>query len=386
MPPADPVAAEAQAEAEAEAEANSVTAASEQSLPELEELIEHFNANHADTVLFLVRHAVARGDAGDAEVVRVDRLGIDFDIVAGGASDTARLEFPEPASTATEVHERVLRAVAEARAGVGNRVPLTSLEEELASTRSLPTFVSHVAQITDRSPNLREIVLEGGLDGFVSSSGDQFVYLMVRRDGCAEVPADHTLAAQLDADAETGPIAAYYTVRSWDASARRMTLWMVRHGGRTGVGGWAGRCKIGERVALWGPRHGFQMRRDASSYLFIADESGLGAVAALLDELPADTPAHVFLETVDPDHVIDLPARERVTVTWLYRHGDQPGRGTRLLDAVRTLDLATDNAAGLVAFGAGEARQMTRTRKYLRHEIGMRKSDVSMTGYWRHDR
>jgi NADPH-dependent ferric siderophore reductase len=352
----------------------------------LEELIEHFNANHADTVLFLVRHAATRDDAGDAEVIRIDRLGIDFDIVAGGAPDTARLEFPEPASTATEVHERVLRAVGEARAGVGDRVPLTSLEDELASTRSLPTFVSQVAQITDRSPNVREIVLEGGLDGFVSRSGDQFVYLMVRRDGCAEIPADHTLAAQLDADAETGPIAAYYTVRSWDASARRITLWMVRHGGQTGVGGWAGRCNIGERVALWGPRHGFQMRRDASSYLFVADESGLGAVAALLDELPADTLARVFVETVDADHVVDLPARERVTVTWLHRLGDQPGTGTRLLDAIRTLDLATVNAQDLVAFGAGEARQMTQIRKYLRHEIGMLQGDVSMTGYWRHNK
>lgn len=264
--------------------------------------------------------------------------------------------------------------------------PVPESEERADSVVSLPTFVSQVAKISDRSPNLREIVLEGGLDGFVSSGGDQFVYLMVRRDGGAEVPADHTLAAQLDADAETGPVAAYYTVRSWDAAGQRITMWMVRHGGQTGVGGWAGRCTIGERVALWGPRRGVQMRRDASSYLLLADESGFGAVAALLDELPADTPAHVILETVDPDHVIDLPARERVTVTWRYRHGDRPGTGTRLLDAIRSLDLAAGNAPGLVAFGAGEARQMTRIRAYLRREVGMRSGDVSMTGYWRHDR
>ena len=96
------------------------------------------------------------------------------------------------------------------------RVPLGNTDPEPAPTRSPSTFVSRVAEITDRSPNLREVVLEGGLDGFRSSGGDQFVYLMVRRDGDAEVPADHTLAAQLDADPETGPIAAYYTVRSWD--------------------------------------------------------------------------------------------------------------------------------------------------------------------------
>lgn len=266
---------------------------------------------------------------------------------------------------------------------VGCRVPLGNTETEPASTHSPSTFVSRVAEVTDRSPNLREVVLEGGLEAFVSSGGDQFVYLMVRRDGFAEIPADHTLAAQLDADPESGPIAAYYTVRSWDAERRRMTLWMVRHEHPGSVGGWAGRCEIGERVAVWGPRDGFGVRPGHTSYLFVADESGLGAIAALLDELPHGASAQVFVETVDAHHVIDLPVRAGVAVTWLYRGDDEPGAGARLLHEVRALNLTTEKARGLFAFGAGESRQMTEIRKYLRQEIAMAANDVSMTGYWR---
>jgi NADPH-dependent ferric siderophore reductase len=263
-----------------------------------------------------------------------------------------------------------------------DRVPLTTLEQQVTPTQSLPTLVSHVAEITDLSPNLREIVLEGGLEDFVSRGGDQFVYLMVRRPGGAQVPADHTMAAQLDTKPGTGPIAAYYTVRSWDARIRRLTFWMVRHGHHDGVGGWVGRCEIGERVALWGPRAGFGMRPRPTSWLFVADESGLAAVGALLDELPTRVSAQVIVETVDADHVIDLPARNGVAVTWLHRGNDEAGTNPRLLSAVRSLHL-DDNPRHLIAFGAGESKQMTQIRKYLRHSIGIAADNVSITGYWR---
>ena len=162
-----------------------------------------------------------------------------------------------------------------------------------------------------------------------------------------------------------------------------MTLWMVRHGHQGSVGGWAERCEIGERVALWGPRDGFGLRPDATSYLFVADESGLGAVAVLLDELPAISVGTGLRRNRRSHHVVDLPERDGVAVTWLYRGDDEAGTGARLLREVRALNLTTQKAAGLFAFGAGESRQMTQIRKYLRHEIGMAANDVSMTGYWR---
>jgi NADPH-dependent ferric siderophore reductase len=275
-------------------------------------------------------------------------------------------------------------ATASRRSGVADSGGEAAHERRRLSVQSLPTFVSNVAEITDRSPNVREIVFEGGLDTFASLGGDQFVYLMVRQPGGADVPADHTMSAQLAADPMTGPIGAYYTVRGWDRRAHRITLWMVRHGRRGSVGSWVDRCTIGERVALWGPRAGFGARPAAGSWLFVADESGFGAVAALLDELPAGASARVFVETVDAGHEVELPLRDGVTVTWLHRGPDEAGTGERLLGAVRELDRATDTARGLVAFGAGESAQMTKIRHHLRRHIRLPAADISVTGYWRH--
>ncbi len=243
----------------------------------------------------------------------------------------------------------------------------------------LTTFVTSVAEVRDLTPNLREIVLSGGLESFSSLGGDQFVYLMVPRPGGTEIPDGSTMAALQSAEPDDAPLAAYYTVRAWDEVRHRITLWAVLHGHDGGVGGWAERCGVGDRVAFWGPREGFGATHGAQSYLFVADESGLAAVAALIDALPADVRVRVIAETVDADHELRFD-RDDVEVTWLHRGTDRPGTGSRLLDQVRA---AVTDGDRLIAFGAAESRQITAVRKYLRHELGMPASTVSMTGYWR---
>lgn len=343
---------------------------------ELTELLDHMDAGHADTVLFIARYAGDRPAASDASTSGVDATGLDLDVVADGRPERVRLTFARPIGSSAEAYEQLLGLLSTARAVAGERVPLTSTEREMATLGSLPTFVSEVAEVRDLSPNLREIVLTGGLDGFASSGSDQFVYLMVRRPGGPEVPVGHTMAAQQSADSETAPLGAYYTVRSWDPERRRLVLWVVLHGHGSGVGGWATRCTVGERVALWGPRHGIDVQ--PRPHLFVVDESGLAAVAAILDELPPGTPTRVMAETVDADHVVELPTTGDTQIDWHFRGDAAPGSGTRLLDAVRSCTIGD-----AVVFGAGESRQMTAIRRLVRHERGLPAEDVSVIGYWR---
>ena len=264
---------------------------------------------------------------------------------------------------------------------MGDTVALTSIEEEFVSTATLPTLISYVAAVRDLTPNLREIVLEGGLEQFASAGSDQFVYLMVRRDGGPDVPDGHTMADQMAAGRDEVPWAgAYYTIRAWDPERHRITLWMVRHDHGDGAGSWVGRAEVGERVAFWGPRHGFGGAPDAHSMLLVADESGFAAVAVLIEEAPAHLPITVLVETIDADHIVELPERDHVNVRWLFRGDDQPGTGSRFIDAVRALALP---ATSVMAFGAAESRQVTAIRKHLRHERGLAADHVSMTGYWR---
>lgn len=259
-------------------------------LAELDATIEHFNANHADTVLFVARYGARRDDITDAEWLGVDDHGADLSIrVAGGGAETLRMPFPSIASSADDVRAHVLGTLDQARTAAGESVALTSLEREFATNPTLPTFAAEVAEVSDLSPNLREIVVEGDFHGLTSHGHDQFVYVMVPRDASRPIPADHTMAAQkasMVADPDAAPLGAYYTVRRWDADRGRVTLWAVVHDHPDSVGRWVSRAAVGDRCALWGPREGFGRVSNESHHVLVADESGFAAVAVLLDELP----------------------------------------------------------------------------------------------------
>lgn len=354
-------------------------------LAELDLTIEHFNANHADTVLFLAKYAGGCMNATDAEARHIDALGVELSVMSQGESGIARLDFTESVSTTLEVQSQLIAKIALARTAAGDGVAITSLEREREVAASLPTFALSVASARNLTPHLREIVVEGDLEGFVSHRGDQFVLVMVPRSSAEQIPDGYTMADYRAADPNDQPLGGYYTIQSWDQDAGRITLWVVLHGHGAGVGGWAARAVTGDRIALWGPREGFGVRQSATSHLFVTDESGFAAVSAMLADISNDATVTIIAETVDAEHVVDLGASDGTKLIWLFRGDSEPGTGGRLLDAVRALELETNSTGidGLVAFGAAESKQISDVRKYLRHELGMAADSVSMTGYWR---
>jgi NADPH-dependent ferric siderophore reductase len=352
----------------------------------VDDTVEHFNSNHADTVLLLTRFAAGCPDAMDAEAVHVDSSGVDIAVRVGPdlLPGQVRLDFGATVFTALEVQGQVHLAIARAREVAGDSMPLTSLELEGAETNKIRTFDTRVAEVSWVNDSLVQIVLAGGLDEYVTLGGDQFLYLMVPRPGDAALPQGYDMADFMQQTDEERPLGAYYTVRHWDEDAKRITLWAVVHGHDEGLGAWLGRCSIGDRVLFWGPRHGFSPIAEATCHLFIADESGFAAVAALLDEMAPGQASTLVLETADDAHTIDLSAYPDATAHWLFRGDREPGVGTQFVDTVRSI-LGTEDVdtSGIVAFGAGESRQVTAIRKYLRHEVGLSADQVFMVGYWR---
>ena len=349
-------------------------------IAEIDLTLEHFNANHADTVLLLARYAADCEDASDAEAVRVDAEGVDLDVRIDGNAGTARLHFDGTVSTPAEVSAQIMARIATARTKAGTAMPETSMEEEMSLVTTLRTYSAEIVEIRDLTPNLRELVIEGPFEGFVSRGDEQFAYVFVSRVDGADVPDGYSMADWRTGDESTRPLGAYYTVRAWDPDTRRMTLWLVRHGHDGGVGGWAGRCRLGERIALWGPRPGFVAPTTARRHLLVADESGFAAVAVRIEGIPAGDAITVVAETVDEQHTVEFSDRSDVEVHWVFRGDDAPGHGTRLCDAVRALDLDVD---GLSAFGAAESHDVSAIRRYLRRDRSAAADHVSMTGYWR---
>lgn len=331
-------------------------------LAHLMEDADHYNDSHPDTVLFVLKYAGGRPDALSAEIARVDEHGIAFHVqTVGGVGGEHVVGFAEPALTLDSARSGMQTLMMKARGNAGDSVPLTSLEEEIVSIAGLRTFETTVTAIRDLTPRMREITFAGGLDEYRSTSPDQFLLVTPPGEGA------------------TAP--GYYTVRRWRAEEAEMDMWFVLHDHAGPVSGWAAWAAAGDVVTLWGPRSSYDPPPAIESQLLVADDTGIPAIAAILEH--TSLPTHVIVETYDPDHRVDLADGNTVTVDWLYRGDEEPGTGSRLLDAVTGLDRDWDD---VYAFGAGESRQMTSIRKHLRHVVGMTAEHVQMTGYWRRRR
>jgi NADPH-dependent ferric siderophore reductase len=256
-------------------------------------------------------------------------------------------------------------------------------KRELPRTQ-LRTFLSEVATVTDITPTLRQITFRGGLDDFEPLDGDQFLYVLLPPKGRTELTfgADFAWEAYEQMPEAERPTGAYYTVRHWRADVGELDMWFVLHGDAGEASAWASRAEPGQPVGLWGPRRVFYPPATTGSYLLVVDETGFGAVAAVLDQLLAadpDVDVRLIAESDGLAGRVEFPAGPNVTTTWVDRAGAAPGTTTGLLDAVQRLEISTDT----YAFGAAESRRITAIRNHLRDHVGLAAEQVSMTGYWR---
>ena len=114
-------------------------------------------------------------------------------------------------------------------------------------------------------------------------------------------------------------------------------------------------------------------REGAGWLLLCGDETGLPAIAAIL-EAPPVAEVLAIVEVADAAERLDLPG-----VTWVHRDGAPAATTTHLADAVRELELP--KGAGQ-AWGAAESRVARDLRAVLREERGMPRAHATARGYW----
>lgn len=326
---------------------------SQDDLEVLAEDADHLNDEHQDTVTFVARFAGDWPDIRHASLAAVYEEGVEFELVLeDGSPTTRRLEFSNPPVGIDAVRTALYALLGVAREQAPDSVPATSLELEIAAVAELKTFQTAVLEIVDLTPRLRQITFAGGLENFTPIAPDQFL-----------------LVTPPDAGGQ-----AYYTVRRWRATPGELDIWFVLHDDHGPISGWAAGTHPGDDVSLWGPRTSFEPPEETTSLVLVADDTGLPAVAAIMES--TELPTRAIVETYDPDHVVDLPGR----VDWLFRGEDHPGTGGRLPAAMEAFDV---KAVGTYFFGAGESREMTSIRKHLRQGRGLPREQVQMTAYWR---
>jgi NADPH-dependent ferric siderophore reductase len=346
--------------------------------------IEHLNDQYGDAVLVLARAASGDG-VTSARGLAVDRDGVDVEIARPDGTTVERVAFLEPVHHTNDVVASAVALLAATRQRLGITEP-SSLEVAHAAVTGIRTLLTQVTAVEQLTPGLRQITFGGGdLATFEPLGPDQFLYVLAPPRGRDEltIGRDFSWEGWDDIPEADRPVGAYYTVRRWRRESHELDVVFVLHGDVGEASAWARRAEPGDAVALWGPREAFEPPLGTDWYLLVADETGMPAVAAILEWLPEGSSARVILEVADAGEQLPLVERPGVEVTWLHRDGAEPGTGTALLDAVR--GVAWPDGVSAYAWGGAESHLVTAIRKYVRNEMGLNRDAVSMTGYWRRD-
>ncbi|MEU6984328.1 siderophore-interacting protein [Streptomyces sp. NPDC046324] len=242
---------------------------------------------------------------------------------------------------------------------------------------------AHEARVvrTERiTPHMVRVVLGGeGLDAFtVGEYTDHYVKLLFAPEGVSYPEPFDMERIRAEFPREQWPTTRTYTVRSWDALHRELTVDFVVHGDEGLAGPWAARAVAGETIRFLGPGGGYAPDAEADWHLLVGDESALPAIAVALERLPEGSTVHALLEVKDASEEQKFATAAGVEVTWLHR-GDR-ATGEALLEAVRALEFP---AGDVHAFVHGEAGFVKELRRHLRLDRQVPRERLSISGYWR---
>ena len=248
-----------------------------------------------------------------------------------------------------------------------------------------------VLRVRDVTPGMRRVTLGGeGLRAHTAPNGmpvnafrsdgfdDEFKIFLThpslteplipeQADGTVIWPRDERLVPRT------------YTVRRWDPEAGELDVDFVVHGVGMATT-WARRVVPGERIPVAGPKSSGSHPVGADWTLVAGDETALPAIARWLEEWPAGERGKVFIEVASPSHRQELTVPEGVELTWLSRHGAEPGTTTVLQDALTSTEWWPGTP---FAWVAGEATTLTPIRRWLRNEKGLGREQMEVTGYWK---
>ncbi|MFI1438701.1 SIP domain-containing protein [Streptomyces fructofermentans] len=248
-----------------------------------------------------------------------------------------------------------------------------------------------VVRTVDITPGMRRVTLTGEqLRAFTTADGfarpafespgfdDDLAFYFPypgQRDPVLPVQGE----AKLIVPKDPRPLSRAYTVRRWDPEAGELDVDFVRHGVGAGTT-WAYRTRPGDRIHLSGPSTSKTFPTGADWLLVAGDDTALPAIGRLLDELPSDARAQVFIEIAEEAHRQELRELPGVDVTWLVRPGAPAGNVSLLTETVRAARWWSGQA---FAWLAGEHTAVRDIRRHLVEDRGMPKEDIDFAGYWR---
>jgi NADPH-dependent ferric siderophore reductase len=159
-----------------------------------------------------------------------------------------------------------------------------------------------------------------------------------------------------------------YTVRAYRPEQAEVDVDFFMHGDLGRAAAWSQEARPGDKVGFAGPRLHWKGLNGHDWSLLVADETGLPALLAILETLPAGHPAIAIAGAEDPQR-IEIAAD--VDLRWIPADD--------IVDAVRALELPAGSGT---VWGGGHSPAMTKIRRHVRAQRTFARGAVQVLGYW----
>lgn len=239
-----------------------------------------------------------------------------------------------------------------------------------------------VAGVQLLSPHMKRITFRGENLARYASLEALHVRLFLPPAGIAE-PAWPMLGTngmlQMPAP-ERRPAVRKYTIRRIDPEAGTLAIDFVLHDDAGPGSAFAARAAIGDRIGMAGP--GGRGLRAAGRYVFLCDETGLPAVARMLENLPPDAEGRAFIEVADAGEELALAAPAGVSIHWLHRQAGTAGGLPALQQAFDALEWPS-GGPDVYLWSATENDVFRHIRAAARQRLRPGRDQHLVVSYWR---
>jgi NADPH-dependent ferric siderophore reductase len=234
-----------------------------------------------------------------------------------------------------------------------------------------------VTAITDITPLMRRVRLQGDMSGFASLGHADHVKAFFFADGTpAELPPIGPDGAQFP----PGTVREMrdYTPRYWNVNEGWVELDFVLHGDGPAAS-WAARVKAGDTLVIGGPRGSQVVPLAFDWYLLAGDETALPAIGRRIEELPEGAKVVAVIEVENQAEEQSFKTHADLTLIYVHRNGAAAGTTSLVRDAIAAADLPRGEA---YAYVAGEVNMARAVKTHLVGERGFNPEWVKAAGYW----
>jgi NADPH-dependent ferric siderophore reductase len=170
-----------------------------------------------------------------------------------------------------------------------------------------------------------------------------------------------------------------YTPRRFDREACELDVDFILHG-EGPASSWASQAEVGQTLTIAGPGRNYVVDTAADWFLLVGDDTAIPAISTILETLPPKANAIVFLEVVDGDDEVAIPAGDNIKVTWLHRGPNPSHAGGPLEASLRNFPMPEGSGRIYVACESGAMR---RIRALLLTDRTINREHLVTRGYWK---